>query len=81
MKKIIVLLAITFCLSSCATVFGGHITSEQTIKPKKGDAPRHIRGAAFFFDIIPGCGLGLIIDFADCAIYRPGVGASEYDKH
>jgi hypothetical protein len=69
-KPIIALLLITCILSSCATVFGGSVNSYQRTKPVPGQQQRKIRAGAMIADIIlfP---LGLVVDFATCAIYKP----------
>jgi hypothetical protein len=74
MKKFFLslLLAVTFIssLSSCATVFGGRVTTAQRTKPAPGQPSRPIRAVAMIADIVlfP---LGLIVDFATGAIYKP----------
>jgi hypothetical protein len=73
MKKIknaIVLTIAVSILSSCATVFGGRVTTYQRTKPMAGEPQRRLRVGAFIADILlfwPGA----IIDFATCAIYKP----------
>jgi len=69
MKKLIILSA-SLILSSCGTILGGHITDCQRTKPINGD-PRRIRPAALIGDVFCTYGLGLIVDFADGAIYKP----------
>ena len=57
-------------LSSCATVFGGHITEHQKRKPLPGEPQRDIRVGALVADILlfwPGAA----VDFATGAIYKP----------
>jgi hypothetical protein len=56
-------------MTSCATIFGGVRDNCQVNRPGYGQPPRHIRPVAFIGDLIvfPG----LIVDFADCAIYKP----------
>jgi len=74
MKKIFinVLVAVTIAssLTSCATVFGGKVTQAQKTKPLPGEQQRSIRPVALIADIIlfP---LGLVVDFATGAIYKP----------
>jgi len=73
MKKIakfVPMIAITVALSSCATVFGGSVSSCQKTKPKPGEEQRSIRVGALVADILlfwPGA----IVDFATGAIYKP----------
>jgi hypothetical protein len=67
---IAVLLIACTTLSSCATVFGGHVNAYQRTRPQPGQQQRPLRVGAFIADILlfwPG----LIVDFATCAIYRP----------
>ena len=57
-------------LSSCATVFGGKVTSSQKRKPAPGEEQRKVRTGALIANILlfpPG----LIVDFATAAIYKP----------
>jgi hypothetical protein len=73
MKKIVKfvpMIAISVTLSSCATVFGGSVSSCQKTKPKAGEEQRSIRVGALVADILlfwPGA----VIDFATGAIYKP----------
>jgi len=72
-KKITSILALTavVCLfSSCATLFGGHVTQAQKTKPAAGEPSRSIRPVALIADILlfpPS----LIVDFVTGAIYKP----------
>ena len=72
-KKILNVLAIVTIaatLSSCATVFGGSVSSCQKTKPATGQSARSVRGVALVADILlfwPGA----IVDFATGAIYKP----------
>ncbi|WEK20351.1 MAG: hypothetical protein P0Y49_04250 [Candidatus Pedobacter colombiensis] len=67
----IVAMALVVCiLSSCATVFGGKVTTAQRTPPREGEPSRAIRPVALIADIIlfwPGA----IVDFATGAIYKP----------
>jgi PBP1b-binding outer membrane lipoprotein LpoB len=68
--KIITALIIAATLSSCATVFGGKVSTYQKTKPAAGQPQRSVRVAALICDIIlfwPGT----IVDFATGAIYKP----------
>ncbi len=74
MKKILgkafAILLVASMLSSCATVFGGRVTSCQRTKPAAGQPSREVRAGALIADILlfwPGA----IVDFATGAIYRP----------
>jgi hypothetical protein len=75
LKKIIaclVLIVSIFYFSSCATIFGGPITTYQKTKPSPGEPKREIRPVPFILDIITLYGIiGLVVDFADGAIYKP----------
>ena len=77
MKKLLVSLSLASLLfsSGCATVFGGKITECQRTKPDKtkNEPSRAIRVGALVADILlsPIIPLWVIIDFADCAIYKP----------
>jgi hypothetical protein len=54
----------------CATLLGGPITSCQREIPLRDEPSRRIRVAALVADIViffPS----VIVDFADCAIYKP----------
>lgn len=73
MKKIArvgVVLLLAASVSSCATVFGGKVTTYQKTKPGPGEPQREVRVGALVADIllfVPG----IIIDFATGAIYKP----------
>ena len=81
MKKVLIncmiALVLISSLSSCATVFGGKVTTAQRTKPLAGEPSRPIRAVALIADIIlfwPG----VIVDFATGAIYKPqGNGVSK----
>lgn len=68
--KITAMILIAGFLSSCATVFGGPVSSCQRTKPAVGQPTRPVRAGALIADIIlfwPGT----IVDFATGAIYKP----------
>jgi hypothetical protein len=74
MRKVIlkfsVMALIIITLSSCATVFGGRVSSCQRTRPSQGEPTRAIRGGALIADILlfwPGIG----VDFITGAIYKP----------
>lgn len=73
----VIAFVIMFSLSSCATVFGGKVTTAQRTKPLAGEPSRPIRAVALIADILlfwPGA----IVDFATGAIYKPqGNGVSK----
>lgn len=58
-------------LSSCATILGGRITDYQRTKPLPGQPQREVRVGALVADIFLVGLLGVGIDFATGAIYRP----------
>lgn len=58
-------------LSSCATVFGGPITTYQKTKPAAGQPQREVRVGALIADIILTGAIGTVVDFATGAIYKP----------
>lgn len=70
MKQIGMVLFISTTLSSCATVFCGHVTECQRKKPSAGEPQRKIRTGALAADILLFCP-GLIVDFGTGAIYKP----------
>lgn len=62
--------AALFCLTSCATVFGGEVGPCQRTPPAPGQALRKVRTGALIADIVlfpPG----ILIDFMTCAIFKP----------
>ena len=74
MKKVLLnlvgVLLIAATLSSCATVFGGKVSTCQKTKPAVGQPSRNVRVGALVADILlfwPGA----IVDFATGAIYKP----------
>jgi hypothetical protein len=73
MKKItnvFVVLLLAASVSSCATVFGGKVSTFQKTKPGPGEPQREVRVGALIADILlfwPGA----VIDFATGAIYKP----------
>jgi hypothetical protein len=72
MRKILLVFLLVLSvvsMTSCATIFGGQIDSCQVNKLGWGQPRRKIRVFALVGDLVvfPG----LIIDFADCAIYKP----------
>lgn len=70
LKNLAIVFITSLILTSCATVFGGKVTSHQKIKPKPGQEQRQIRAVALIADILlfwPGA----IVDFATGAIYKP----------
>lgn len=82
MKKKLNHLSVLFLvclLSSCATVFGGKVTTAQRTKPKEGEPARKVRPVAVIADALlfwPG----LIVDFATGAIYKPASKADSDPK-
>ena len=67
---VLVLVVMTICMSSCATVLGGKVTDCQRTRPSSEEPSREVRVGALIADIIlflPA----VIVDFATGAIYRP----------
>ena len=69
-KRFIAIGFITIILSSCATIFGGPVTTYQKTKPGPGEQQRDVRVVALIADIIIFAP-SLIVDFATIAIYKP----------
>lgn len=68
--KVVFVLLLAASVSSCATVFGGKVTTFQKTKPGPGEPQREVRVGALIADILlfwPGA----VIDFATGAIYKP----------
>ena len=67
---IVILVGVTFCCTSCATILGGRVSDCQRTKPVQGSPTRALRAGALVADILlfwPGA----IVDFATGAIYKP----------
>ena len=58
-------------MSSCATIVGGQVTASQRRKPLPGEQARQIKVGALVADAFFFGGLGILIDFATGAIYKP----------
>ena len=58
-------------ISSCATIVGGQVTDSQRRKPLPGEQARQIKVGALVADAFFFGGLGILIDFATGAIYKP----------
>ena len=74
MKKMILLITgfiLILELTSCATIVGGQVTESQRRKPLPGEQSRQIRVGALIADAVFFGGLGILIDFASGAIYKP----------
>jgi hypothetical protein len=74
MKKLfsfICLLALLIEFSSCATLVGGQVTTYQRTKPVPGRPSREVKVVPLVCDIIFLGGVGIIVDFATGAIYKP----------
>jgi len=68
--KVVAMLLLAASVTSCATVFGGKVTTFQKTKPGPGEPQREVRVGALIADILlfwPGA----VIDFATGAIYKP----------
>lgn len=57
--------------TSCATVLGGPVNDYQTTKPAPGEPQREIRVGALIADFILWGPIGVAVDFATGAIYKP----------
>jgi len=69
MKKTIPFVLLCIVLSSCATVFGGKITTAQKTKPAKDQPKRKMRAGYVVADVV--CGVfPLFIDMGTGAIYK-----------
>ena len=74
MKRIILFfcgLILIFEMTSCATIVGGQVTESQRRKPLPGEQSRQIKVGALIADAVFFGGLGILIDFATGAIYKP----------
>ena len=69
-NKAIALLVAALLFQSCATVFTSKITPYQKTPPKVGEPKREIQYGFLIADILL-LPIGLAIDFATGAIYRP----------
>ena len=58
-------------LSSCATIIGGQVIESQRRKPLPGEQSRQIKVGALIADAVFFGGIGILIDFATGAIYKP----------
>ena len=70
MKKLPIVLLLSFTLNSCATVFGGRVDDCQRTKPAPGQPSRKVRPVALIANILffwPG----VIVDLATHQIYKP----------
>lgn len=69
-RNIVLALTLSIALSSCATIFGGPVSSCQKKKPSVGENRRKIRVAPLIADIFifPPA---IIVDFSTKAIYKP----------
>lgn len=76
LRQLIIVLLAASTLSSCATVFGGPVSTYQKTKPAAGQPQRELRVGALVADILlfwPGA----VIDFATGAIYKPEAKATK----
>lgn len=70
-KTIVSIFMAVIILSSCATILGGPRTDYQTRKPENGQPQRQVRVGYIIADGVLTGALGLIVDFATGAIYKP----------
>ncbi|MEZ0539070.1 hypothetical protein [Fibrella arboris] len=68
---LLLLAGMTLTNTSCATLFGGKRTPYQQTKPLAGQPARSVRPVALVGDILLFFPIGLIVDFANGAIYKP----------
>lgn len=74
MRKLITtffLLMLLIEFSSCATVVGGEVSTYQRTKPVAGRPSREVKVVPLVCDVFFLGGVGLIVDFATGAIYKP----------
>ena len=70
LKTVLLIAVISITLTSCATILGGRVSSQQRTKPLAGEPSRKVRAVALIADVLlfwPGA----FIDFATGAIYKP----------
>jgi hypothetical protein len=70
LKRFLMLGIATASLTSCATVFDGHITESQKRRPAKGEPRRDVKIGALIADILLFPLVSLPVDFATGAIYK-----------
>ena len=70
-STVALLLAVSILSTSCATILGGSRTTYQVTKPKDGEPQRQVRAGYIIADVLLTGALGIIIDFATGAIYKP----------
>lgn len=76
MKKWIIFFSLLILMletTSCATIVGGQVTESQRRKPLPGEQSRQIKVGALIADAIFFGGVGILIDFATGAIYKPAL--------
>ena len=74
MKKLLsalLLMVFVFQITSCATIVGGQVTDSQIRKPLPGEPSRQVKVGALVADAVFFDGLGILVDFATGAIYKP----------
>ena len=74
MRKPIILfslLVLMLEITSCATIVGGQVSESQRRKPLPGEQSRQIKVGALIADAFFFGGVGILIDFATGAIYKP----------
>lgn len=74
MKKLLIYACIVLLIiqsSACATIVGGEVTSYQRTRPAQGHPSRAVKVVPLVCDIFFFGGLGVIVDFATGAIYKP----------
>jgi len=74
MKKFLYTLCFSIVLlgfTSCATIVGGEVSTYQRTKPVAGRPSREVKVVPLVCDVFFLGGVGLIVDFATGAIYKP----------
>lgn len=69
--KVLSFVAVAILCTSCATILGGPVTDYQKTKPLAGQPQREVRAGALVADIFLTGPIGVLIDFATAAIYKP----------
>ncbi len=83
MKKWIIFFSLLILMletTSCATIVGGQVTESQRRKPLQGEQTRQIKVGALIADAVFFGGVGILIDFATGAIYKPAEKSKSSNK-
>ena len=74
MKKLLIYACFVMLIiqsSACATIVGGEVTTYQRTRPAPGKPSRAVKVVPLVCDVFFFGGLGVIVDFATGAIYKP----------